>query len=52
MPKAGSQTSDKQKLDGHVYSRITPKRDLKLVDLSVMALKKLGIPATASPPRT
>jgi RES domain len=40
---AGLKTFDKQKLAGHVYSQVTPKRDLKLVDLSVTALKKLGI---------
>lgn len=41
---AGLKTFDKQKLAGHVYSQVTPKRDLKLVDLSVTALKRLGIP--------
>jgi RES domain len=40
---AGLKTFDKQKLVGHVYSHVTPKRDLKLVDLSVTALKRLGI---------
>ncbi|MGY0576215.1 RES family NAD+ phosphorylase [Bradyrhizobium sp. RDM12] len=40
---AGLKTFDKQKLAGHAYSQVTPKRDLKLVDLSVPALKKLGI---------
>ncbi|KJC34188.1 hypothetical protein UB31_38970 [Bradyrhizobium sp. LTSP849] len=40
---AGLKTFDKQKLAGHVYSQVTPKRDLKLVDLSVTALRKLGI---------
>lgn len=40
---AGLKTLDKQKLVGHVYSQVTPKRDLKLVDLSVTALKKLGL---------
>lgn len=40
---AGLKTFDKQKLAGHVYSQITPKRDLKLVDLSATALKRLGI---------
>ncbi|MCS3765536.1 MULTISPECIES: RES family NAD+ phosphorylase [Bradyrhizobium] len=41
---AGLKTFDKQKLAGHVYSQVTPKRDLKLADLSVTALKRLGIP--------
>ncbi|QQO18352.1 RES family NAD+ phosphorylase [Bradyrhizobium diazoefficiens] len=41
---AGLKTFDKQKLAGHVYSQVTPKRDLKLVDLSVTALKRLGLP--------
>lgn len=40
---AGLKTFDKQKLAGHVYSQVTPKRDLELVDLSVTALKRLGI---------
>ena len=40
---AGLKTVDKQKLAGHVTSQVTPKRDIKLVDLSVTALKKLGI---------
>jgi RES domain len=40
---AGLKTFDKQKLAGHCYSQVTPKRDLKLVDLTVTALKKLGI---------
>jgi len=40
---AGLKTFDKLKLAGHVYSQVTPKRDLSLVDLSVTALKKLGI---------
>lgn len=40
---AGLKTLDKQKLAGHVYSHVTPKRDLRLVDLTVTALKRLGI---------
>lgn len=40
---AGLKTFDKQKLAGHIYSQVTPNRDLSLVDLSVTALKKLGI---------
>ncbi|MBR0800748.1 RES family NAD+ phosphorylase [Bradyrhizobium jicamae] len=40
---AGLKTFDKQNLASHVYSQVTPKRDLKLVDLSVTALKRLGI---------
>lgn len=40
---AGLKTFDKQKLAGHVYSQVTPQRDLELVDLSVTALKRLGI---------
>ncbi|GLR92102.1 RES family NAD+ phosphorylase [Bradyrhizobium iriomotense] len=40
----GLKTFDKQKLAGHVYSQVTPKRGLKLVDLSVTSLKRLGTP--------
>lgn len=40
---AGLKTFDKQKLAGHVYSQVTPNRNLNLIDLSVTALKKLGI---------
>jgi hypothetical protein len=40
----GLKTFDKQKLAGHVYSQVTPKRDIKLIDLSVTALKRLGLP--------
>jgi hypothetical protein len=40
---AGLKTFDKQKLLDQVYSQVTPRRDLKLVDLSTTALRKLGV---------
>jgi hypothetical protein len=40
---AGLKTFDKQKLIGQVYSQVTPRRDLNLVDLSTTALRKLGV---------
>jgi hypothetical protein len=40
---AGLKTFDKQKLVEQVYSQVTPKRDLNLVDLSTTALRKLGV---------
>jgi RES domain-containing protein len=41
---AGLKTFDKKlKLTGQVYSRIMPRRDLALADLSTTALRKLGI---------
>ncbi|MFB9262230.1 RES family NAD+ phosphorylase [Bradyrhizobium erythrophlei] len=40
---AGLKTFDKQKLADQVYSQVTSRRALKLVDLSATALKKLGI---------
>jgi hypothetical protein len=40
---AGLKTFDKQKLTDHVYSQVTPKRDLNLADLSATALRKLGV---------
>ena len=40
---AGLKTFDKQKLIDQVYSQVTPRRDLNLVDLSTTALRKLGI---------
>jgi RES domain len=40
---AGLKTFDKQKLVDQVYSQVTPKRDLNLVDLSTTALRKLGV---------
>jgi hypothetical protein len=40
---AGLKTFDKRKLTDHVYSQLTPKRDLNLADLSATALRKLGI---------
>jgi hypothetical protein len=39
---AGLKTFDKQKLIDQVYSQVTPRRDLDLVDLSTTALRKLG----------
>lgn len=40
---AGLKTFDKQKLIDHVYSQVTPRRDLNLVDLSSTALRRLGV---------
>ncbi|MER9237064.1 RES family NAD+ phosphorylase [Mesorhizobium sp. M0622] len=40
---AGLKTYDKVKLAGQVYSQVSPRRDLVLADLSVTALRKLGI---------
>lgn len=40
---AGLKTYDKLKLVGQVYSQVTPQRDLILADLSVTALRKIGI---------
>jgi RES domain len=40
---AGLKTFDKLKLTDHVYSQVTPKRDLNLADLSATALRKLGV---------
>jgi len=40
---AGLKTFDKQKLIDQVYSQVTPRRDLNLVDLSTTALRKLGV---------
>lgn len=40
---AGLKTYDKVKLAGQVYSRVLPRHDLVLADLSVTALRKLGI---------
>lgn len=40
---AGLKTFDKQKLTDQVYSQVTPKRNLGLVDLSTTALRKLGV---------
>lgn len=40
---AGLKTFDKQKLIDQVYSQVTPRRDLNLVDLSATALRKLGV---------
>lgn len=39
----GLKTFDKKKLSDQVYSTIVPRRDLRLVDLSVTALRALGI---------
>ncbi len=43
---AGLKTYDKRKLMGQVHSRLTPKRDIALVDLSGVALKRLGVKRT------
>ncbi|MER9444175.1 RES family NAD+ phosphorylase [Mesorhizobium sp. M0340] len=40
---AGLKTYDKVKLAGQVYSQVSPRHDLVLADLSVTALRKLGI---------
>ena len=40
---SGFKTYDKRKLDGQVYSLISSNVDLKVVDLSAIALRKLGI---------
>lgn len=40
---AGFKTFDKQKLAGHSYSQVTPRRGLALVDLSATALKGIGL---------
>jgi hypothetical protein len=40
---AGLKTYDKMKLVDHAYSHVVPQRDLVLADLSVTALRKLGI---------
>lgn len=40
---AGLKTYEKVKLADHVYSQVVPQSDLVLADLSVTALRKLGI---------
>jgi hypothetical protein len=40
---AGLKTYDKAKLAGQVASEVVPMRDLRLVDLSSTALRKLGV---------
>jgi hypothetical protein len=40
---AGLKTYDKRKLTRQGYSQLTPQRDLLLADLSVTALRKIGI---------
>jgi hypothetical protein len=40
---AGLKTYDKRKLAGQLYSRVEPRRDLILADLSSTALRRLGI---------
>ena len=39
----GIKQHDKAKLVGQTYSQLTPQFDLKLVDLSVVALRNLGV---------
>ena len=39
----GLRTYDKQRLAGQVLSRLAPRRDLVLADLSATALRKLGL---------
>lgn len=39
----GLKQHDKNKLVGHIHSQVRPQADLTLVDLSVVALRKLGI---------
>ncbi len=40
---AGAKIYDKHKLDGQLYSVLAPTVDLRLVDLSSIALRKLGV---------
>lgn len=39
----GLKQHDKNRLAGHIYSKLKPQADLTLVDLSVVALRNLGI---------